>query len=165
MTMLDRMRRHQGWLKWSLGLVVLTFVFFYVPDFLSPPTGTGATSEAVATVQGRAITVSEFTRAYNAQMAQFRNAYGGNMSPAMLRQLGIDRQVLQQMIDQQAVLAEATRLGIYGDRRGGARAHHEHPGVPGERAVHRRAALSPAAAPAAAADHRRRSSRRRSATA
>ena len=32
MTMLDRMRRHPGWLKWSLGLVVLTFVFFYVPD-------------------------------------------------------------------------------------------------------------------------------------
>ena len=112
MTMLDRMRRHQGWLKWSLGLVVLTFVFFYVPDFLSPPAGTGATSDAVATVQGRAITVSDFTRAYNAQMAQFRNAYGGNMSPAMLRQLGMDRQVLQQMIDQEAVLAEATRLGI-----------------------------------------------------
>ncbi len=112
MTMLDRMRRHQGWLKWSLALVVLTFVFFYVPDFLSPPTGTGATGEAVATVQGRPITVGEFTRAYNAQMAQFRNAYGGNMSPAMLRQLGLDRQVLQQMIDQQAVIAEATRLGI-----------------------------------------------------
>jgi peptidyl-prolyl cis-trans isomerase D len=34
------------------------------------------------------------------------------MSTAMLRQLGLDRQVLQQMIDQEAVLAEATRLGI-----------------------------------------------------
>jgi peptidyl-prolyl cis-trans isomerase D len=56
--------------------------------------------------------VGDFTRAYNAQMAQFRNAYGGNMSTAMLRQLGLDRQVLQQMIDQQAVIAEATRLGI-----------------------------------------------------
>ena len=112
MTMLDRMRRHQGWLKWSLALVVLTFVFFYVPDFLSPPAGTGATADAVATVQGRAITAGDFTRAYNAQMAQFRNAYGGNMNPAMLRQLGMDRQVLQQMIDQEAVLVEAARLGI-----------------------------------------------------
>jgi peptidyl-prolyl cis-trans isomerase D len=94
--------------------VVLTFVFFYVPDFLSPTNGgaTGTTSDAVATVQGRPITVADFTRAYNAQMAQFRNAYGGNMSTAMLRQLGLDRQVLQQMIDQEAVLAEATRLGI-----------------------------------------------------
>ncbi len=34
MTMLDRMRRHKGWLKWSLALVVLTFVVFYIPDFL-----------------------------------------------------------------------------------------------------------------------------------
>jgi peptidyl-prolyl cis-trans isomerase D len=111
MTMLDRMRRHQGWLKWSLALVVLTFVAFYVPDFVAQ-SGTGATGEAVATVQGRPITVSEFQRAYNAQMAQFRSAYGGNMNPTMLRQLGLDRQVLQQMIDQQAVLAEADRLGI-----------------------------------------------------
>lgn len=112
MTMLDRMRRHQGWLKWSLGLVVLTFVFFYVPDFLAPPTGTGASTDAVATVEGRTISVSDFTRAYNAQMGQMRNAYGGNMTPSMLRQLGMDRQVLQQMIEQEAVLAEATRLGI-----------------------------------------------------
>ena len=111
MTMLDRMRRHQGWLKWSLALVVLTFVFFYVPDFLTPP-ATGTAGEAVATVQGRPITAGEFSRAYTAQMNQFRSAYGGNMSTAMLRQLGLDRQVLQQMIDQQAVLAEAERLGI-----------------------------------------------------
>ena len=35
MTMLDRMRRHKGWLKWSLGLVVLAFVVFLHPaDFL-----------------------------------------------------------------------------------------------------------------------------------
>ncbi|HTU99661.1 MAG TPA: peptidylprolyl isomerase [Luteitalea sp.] len=114
MTMLDRMRRHQGWLKWSLALVVLTFVALYFPDFVSTNGATGGApaGESVATVQGRAITASEFTRAYNAQMAQFRGAYGGNMNPAMLRQLGLDRQVLQQMIDQQAVLAEADRLGI-----------------------------------------------------
>jgi hypothetical protein len=31
MTMLDRMRRHKGWLKWSLGLVVVTFVVLYIP--------------------------------------------------------------------------------------------------------------------------------------
>ena len=34
MTMLDRMRRHKGWLKWSLGLVVVAFIIFYIPDFL-----------------------------------------------------------------------------------------------------------------------------------
>ena len=41
MTMLDRMRRHKGWLKWSLGFVVLTFILLYIPSFLTP-TGVGA---------------------------------------------------------------------------------------------------------------------------
>ena len=39
MTMLDRMRRHKSWLKWSLALVCLAFVIFYIPDFLR---GSGA---------------------------------------------------------------------------------------------------------------------------
>jgi peptidyl-prolyl cis-trans isomerase D len=111
MTMLDRMRRQQAWLKWSLGLVVLAFVLFYIPDFFTP-TGTGASGEALASVNGRRITVNDFSRAYNAQLAQFRNAYGAGMNETMLRQLGIDQQVLQQLIDQQAVLAEADRLGV-----------------------------------------------------
>src|SRR5690606_37498213 len=87
------------------------FVVFYIPDFFTP-SGTGASGEALASVDGRRITVNEFTRAYNAQLAQFRNAYGAGMNESMLRQLGIDQQVLQQLIDQQATLAEAERLGL-----------------------------------------------------
>ena len=34
MTMLDRMRRHKGWLKWSLAVVVLAFIVLYIPSFL-----------------------------------------------------------------------------------------------------------------------------------
>lgn len=111
MTMLDRMRRQQAWLKWSLGLVVLAFVVFYIPDFLTP-TGTGASGETLASVDGRRITVNEFTRAYNAQLAQFRNAYGAGMNESMLKQLGIDQQVLNQLIDQQASIVEAERVGL-----------------------------------------------------
>ena len=51
MTMLDRMRRHKSWLKWSLALVVLTFVVFYIPDFLTPSAG-AAPSEVLAEVEG-----------------------------------------------------------------------------------------------------------------
>ncbi len=36
MTMLDRMRRHKGWLKWSLAIVVLAFIILYIPSFLRP---------------------------------------------------------------------------------------------------------------------------------
>jgi peptidyl-prolyl cis-trans isomerase D len=113
MTMLDQMRRHMGWLKWSLGLVVLAFVIFYIPDFLRGNNAAGAAlGDTVATVQGREITAGEFRRAYDAQLQAYRNAYGGNVSEQLLKQLGIDQQILQQLVDQQAALVEAGRLGI-----------------------------------------------------
>lgn len=111
MTMLDRMRRHKGWLKWSLALVCLTFVFFYIPDFLDS-SDTSAPGAALATVDGRTITATDFQRVYNAQLQAYRNAYGANMNDRLLRQLGIDRQILQQLVDEQAALAEAARLGL-----------------------------------------------------
>ena len=51
MTMLDRMRRHRAWLKWSLALVVLTFVVFYIPSFMEDPTTAASASpnEVIAT--------------------------------------------------------------------------------------------------------------------
>ena len=63
MTMLDRMRRHKGWLKWSLALVVLTFIVFYIPAFLQNPTVAGASPGAViAEVEGREVRAREFQR-------------------------------------------------------------------------------------------------------
>lgn len=111
MTMLDRMRRHKGWLKWSLALVVLTFVLFYIPDFLSSTTG-AAPSDTVAVVESRAITVREFQRRYTAQLQAYRQAYGAQMSEQLLRQLGIEQQILQQLVDEEAMVAEARRQGI-----------------------------------------------------
>jgi len=111
MTMLDRMRRHKGWLKWSLALVVLTFVVFYIPDFLSISTG-AAPSQVLANVEGNPITVGTFTRRYATQMNAYRQAYGGQMNEQLLRQLGIDRQILQQLVDEEAMVAEAKRQGI-----------------------------------------------------
>jgi peptidyl-prolyl cis-trans isomerase D len=111
MTMLDRMRRHKGWLKWSLALVVLTFVVFYIPDFLSINTG-AAPGQVLAEVQGTPITVGTFTRRYTTQMNAYRQAYGGQMNEQLLRQLGIDRQILQQLVDEEAMVADARRQGM-----------------------------------------------------
>ena len=111
MTMLDRMRRHKGWLKWSLALVVLTFVVFYIPDFLTTTTG-ASPNETIADVEGEPITVGSFTRRYNAQVQAYRNAYGGQMNDQLLKQLGIDRQILQQLIDEEAMVAESRKQGI-----------------------------------------------------
>src|SRR5258708_23645179 len=112
MTMLDRMRRHRNWLKWSLGLVCLAFVIFYIPDFLHGTGADAASSNVVATVNGQDITTGEFRRTYQAQLQAYRNAYGANVSDQLLKQLGIEQQILQQMVDERAALAEADRLGI-----------------------------------------------------
>lgn len=112
MTMLDRMRRHKNWLKWSLILVCLAFVVFYIPDFLASPATDLAATDAVAVVDGQEITGTEFRRAYVAQLNAYRTAAGGSMNEQVLRQLGVDQQILQQMVDERAALAEADRLGI-----------------------------------------------------
>jgi len=113
MTMLDRMRRHRSWLKWSLGIVVATFILLYVPSFLNPGAGTGAApTDTIATVNGRKVLVASYQRAYQSQMQSLRSAYGDKFDENMLRQLGIAQRIVQQLIDEEAVLAEADRLGI-----------------------------------------------------
>ena len=112
MTMLDRMRRHRDWLKWSLGLVCVAFVLFYIPDFLRGSGADAASSDTVAKVEGREITSADFRRTYQAQLQAYRSAYGGNMSDQLLKQLGVEQQILQQMVDERAALHEAERLGI-----------------------------------------------------
>ena len=76
-------------------------------------TSTDASSgDTIATVEGHEITSGEFRRTYQAQLQAYRSAYGGQMSDQLLKQLGIEQQILQQMIDEEASLAEATRVGI-----------------------------------------------------
>ena len=113
MTMLDRMRRHKTWLKWSLALVCLAFVFLYVPSFVQPaPELIGGNSDVLAQVGEREITVGEFRIIYLRQLQNYQAQSGGEITAETLRAMGIDRQLLQQVIDEHAALAEAERLGM-----------------------------------------------------
>lgn len=112
MTMLDRMRQHRSWLKWSLLIIVLAFIIAYIPDFLRSSAADAAAGDTIASVEGRTITSGDFRRTYQAQLQAYRSAYGGNMSEQLLKQLGIEQQILQQMVDEQASVAEARRVGI-----------------------------------------------------
>src|SRR4029450_3622782 len=112
MTMLDRMRRHRSWLKWSLAIVVVSFVLLYIPSFLNDSTQGAAGNAVVATVDGRDITAAPFRRVYQQQIQQYRQSYGANVDERLLKQLGIDQRIVQQMIQEEASLAEAARLGI-----------------------------------------------------
>lgn len=111
MTMLDRMRRHTSWLKWSLAIVVVSFIALYIPSFLNTnPQAVG--NGVVADVEGHQITAAEFRRAYQQQLQAYRASYGANIDENLLKQLGIDQRIVQQLIEQQASLSEAHRLGI-----------------------------------------------------
>ena len=110
--MLDGMRRHKGWLKWSLGLVCLAFVFLYVPEFVDQSGVQTLPTSVLARVGDHEITVTEFRRIYQRQVQEYRLQAGGELSDDLLRSLGVDRQLLQQMIDEYTALSEAERLGI-----------------------------------------------------
>ena len=112
MTMLDQMRRHKGWLKWSLGLVVVAFVWLYIPAFVDAPSAGVGPTGIVAEIEGRQITAADFRRIYLQRRDQLRASSGGDITLDLLRQLGIHRQILLQMINEQAALAEASRLGL-----------------------------------------------------
>ena len=111
MTMLDRMRRHKNWLKWSLFLVVVAFIALYFPDFIGAGSSASLNTE-VARVGDERITANTFRRAYQRQMQAYTQAYGGSVNQQMLKQLGVDQQILRQLIDERAAVAEAKRLGL-----------------------------------------------------
>ena len=109
MTMLDRMRR-QRLPQWSLANVILAFIILYIPSFLRPTLA--GNSDVVASVEGREIAVGRFRQAYQRQMQATGPQFGGNVDERMLKQLGIDQRIVQQMLEEETGLAEASRLGI-----------------------------------------------------
>ena len=82
MTMLDSMRRHRHWLKWVLLLVVISFVAFYVPDFLRDRTNGSGSAQTVATVDGEPISAMTFRRAYQQQIATVQERLRGGIRRA-----------------------------------------------------------------------------------
>ena len=110
--MLDGMRRHKGWLKWSLALVCLAFAFLYVPGFVDQTALEGMPNEVLATVGDHEITVARFRQIYLAQLQNYRLQSSGEVSEEVLRSLGIDRQILQALVSRYAALSEAERLGL-----------------------------------------------------
>ena len=112
MTMLDRMRRHKGWLKWSLGIVVVTFVALYVPSCFFGERNTGSFTDSIAIVDGHKILVGTFRRAYTQQAQALQSAYGDKFNEQMLQQFGIGPRVLDQLINDEAIVVESARLGI-----------------------------------------------------
>ncbi len=148
MTMLDRMRRHSGWLKWSLGLVVVSFIFLYIPQDCLQRGAPRDRPPWWRASKGGEISAGQFQRVYSSRCRPTGSAYGGNIDDRLLKQLGIDQRIVQQLIEEEAVAGRGGRLGITASDAEVREPDRGAAGLPGERPVRRRPALPPGPADA-----------------
>ncbi|HET9131423.1 MAG TPA: SurA N-terminal domain-containing protein, partial [Terriglobia bacterium] len=105
--MLDLMRRQHSKLKWLLLLIIVIFVWAYIPTFTE--FGSGVTNSSdVASVGGEAVSAKEFQSLYRNQIQRM----GSQITPEIMKALQIDRNVLDYLIQQKVVAVEAKRLGL-----------------------------------------------------
>ena len=115
MTMLDRMRRHRNILKWLLAVVVVGLSLYLIPvDWLQTADRRGrpAARNRRRASTGTSSPPASSSSGTSRQMQAYQQQFGGSMNAQLLRQLGIDQQVLAQMVDEQVALLEAERQGI-----------------------------------------------------
>ncbi len=114
--MLPLFRRKKEWLKWVLLGVILILGLSTVLLFVDTPRGIGGGGiglQEVAVVAGQPITSAEFGRYYRRLMDMYRQMYNLNESnSALLRQLGIGQQALNQLIQQQSAVYAAQEMGL-----------------------------------------------------
>lgn len=106
-TIQQRDKEGKRWIKIVmaifLGLICLSMLTYLIPGLMNGPVG-GASPDAVASINGHDITVDDFQR-------QFDQATRNQAIPTMMRGI-YARQILDQLIFQQALEYEATRLGL-----------------------------------------------------
>ncbi|MFQ5929981.1 MAG: SurA N-terminal domain-containing protein [Acidobacteriota bacterium] len=113
--MLGLFRRKKKGLKWTLWIVILALSGGMVLFFVRTPSGvsTGLGIGNVAEVAGNPITVIQYRRHYNRLLEFYRQAYKlDERDPSLLRQLGLDQQALDQLINTHVVWYEAQNMGI-----------------------------------------------------
>ena len=106
--MLNVMRKHAGsWMiKVILFAIVIVFVFWGVGSFRSRQ------ASKVATVNGEIINVTDFRRAYNNLIDQYRQRFGSNLNDGMLEMLQVKKQAVDQLVNRTILLQEAEKLGL-----------------------------------------------------
>jgi peptidyl-prolyl cis-trans isomerase D len=111
-SMLDFMRRQHARLKWVLVAVIVVLaagmvlsLIPYMGDF-----NTVSMSGDVAKVGSETVSAVEFQTAYNNYLRSMQQKQ--QLSPEVLKAFGFDRQILDFLIGQKVIMAEAKRLGI-----------------------------------------------------
>ena len=107
--MLEAMRtRAQSWIaKIILGGIALSFVLWGVGDYFM-----GGRVQAVAEVDGNAISDMEFYQAHERTLNKYRSLLGDQFSSDVMRQLDVKNETIQTMINRRLVLMEANEMKL-----------------------------------------------------
>jgi len=93
-----------------IGSIALVFVFYGV---FNPRGSSGVSSGAMAAqVNGDNVTMQEFSREYQSRIDMYQNMMKGKMDPALFQRLGLQRQVLEDLVRRKLMLQEAKRAGM-----------------------------------------------------
>ncbi len=106
--MLEQIRQNvrNPYIQAMLGLVILVFIFFFGWSMRSQQ------PNYVAKVNGDTIDYRSYQNAYNSLVKLYQDAYKQDLTPERIRQLGLGRRALDQLIDQVLLLQEADRRDL-----------------------------------------------------
>lgn len=92
-----------------VGAIALVFVFSGV---FNPKSG-GIGGDAVAAkVNGDAISMQDFAREYQQRVEFYQNMMKGKVDENLLKSLGIQKQVIEELVRRKLMLQEAERMGL-----------------------------------------------------
>ncbi|MEW6057731.1 MAG: SurA N-terminal domain-containing protein [Bdellovibrionota bacterium] len=91
-----------------IGAIALVFVFFGV----YAPNSTQSGGAAAAKVNGDSIPMQEYMREYQQRVEFYQNMMKGKADVNLLRQLGLQQQVIEDLIRRKLLLQEAQRLNL-----------------------------------------------------
>ena len=106
---LDYLRRHAGgfFAKILLGLLIVAFAIWGVADVFR-----GFGTQDVAVVGSTKISIEGFRRVYTERLQQLSRQYGRGITSEQARAMGLDRQILGEMIAEYALDQKARQLGL-----------------------------------------------------
>ncbi len=106
--MLNTIRKNvrNPYIQAALGAIILVFIFFF---------GWGMRSQQptyVAKVNGDTIDLRTYQETYNRLVEFYKQVFGDRWDPEKIKELGLGRRALDQLIDEVLLLQEADRRGI-----------------------------------------------------
>ena len=110
-----------------MGLIIVSFVIWGVGDMLR-----GFTTSTVASVGGIKISAQEYRVAYDRAIQQYQRRFRRPLTNEEARQIGLDRSILQQLLNEAAVDDETRKLGLDISDDALRADHHLEPEFPGQ---------------------------------